>query len=74
MQMPGGWSRNAGLHRYDFLRCFRLLNSEIGNDHLRYIHVLHVGFDNQVHEGELVVNRDIADDVLEIFKELYERQ
>lgn len=51
---------------------FRLLNSEIGNDHLRYIHVLHVGFDNQVHEGELVVNKDIADDVLEIFKELYE--
>ena len=38
----------------------------------RYIHVLHVGFDNQVHEGELVVNKDIADDVLEIFKELYE--
>lgn len=34
--------------------------------------VLHVGFDNQVHEGELVVNKDIADDVLEIFKELYE--
>ena len=51
---------------------FRLLNSEIGNDHMRYIHVLHVGFDNQVHEGELVVNKDIADDVLEIFKELYE--
>ena len=31
-----------------------------------------VSFDNQVHEGELVVNKDIADDVLEIFKELYE--
>ena len=41
-------------------------------ENLRYIHVLHVGFDNQVHEGELIVNRDIADDVLEIFKELYE--
>ena len=41
-------------------------------ENLRYIHVLHVGFDNQVHEGELVVNKDIADDVLEIFKELYE--
>ena len=25
-----------------------------------------------MHEGELVVNKDIADDVLEIFKELYE--
>lgn len=41
-------------------------------ENLRYIHVLHVGFDNQVYEGELVVNKDIADDVLEIFKELYE--
>lgn len=41
-------------------------------ENLRYIHVLHVGFDNQVHEGALVVNKDIADDVLEIFKELYE--
>ena len=41
-------------------------------ENLRYIHVLHVGFDNQVHEGELVVNKDIADDVLEIFKGLYE--
>ena len=41
-------------------------------ENLRYIHVLHVGFDNQLHEGELVVNKDIADDVLEIFKELYE--
>ena len=41
-------------------------------ENLRYIHVLHVGFDNQVHEGELVVNKDIADDVLEIFMELYE--
>ena len=40
-------------------------------ENLRYIHVLHVGFDNQVHEGELVVNKDIADDVLEIFKELH---
>lgn len=43
-------------------------------ENLRYIHVLHVGFDNQVHEGELVVNKDIADDVLEIFKELYESE
>lgn len=27
-------------------------------ENLRYIHVLHVGFDNQVHEGELVVNKE----------------
>mgnify|MGYP002581862490 FL=1 len=41
-------------------------------DDLRYIKVLHVGFDGETHVGELVVNRVIADDVLDIFKQLYE--
>ncbi len=41
---------------------------------LRYIHVLHMGFDGQTHEGELVVNKAIADDVLEIFEELYKAE
>lgn len=31
-------------------------------ENLRYIHVLHVGFDNQVHKGDLVVNKNSADD------------
>lgn len=43
----------------------------IPRDELRYIHVLHMGFDGQTHEGELVVNQAIADDILEIFEELY---
>ena len=34
--------------------------------------LLHVGFDGETHTGELVVNRLIADDVLDIFKQLYE--
>ncbi len=39
---------------------------------LRYVKVLHYGFDGKVHEGELIVNKDIAEDIVEIFKELYE--
>ena len=39
---------------------------------MRYLKVLHVGFDGKTHIGELVVNRLIADAVLDIFKRLYE--
>ncbi len=38
---------------------------------LRYIHVLHVGFDGKDKEGEIIANRRIAKDLLDIFKELY---
>ncbi|MDF2909105.1 MAG: hypothetical protein K0R34_4426, partial [Herbinix sp.] len=41
-------------------------------EELRYVKVLHWGFDMQVHEGELIVNRSIAEDIVAIFKELYE--
>lgn len=39
---------------------------------LRYIHVLHKDIDGVTHEGEMVCNRRIAGDVLEILRELYE--
>jgi hypothetical protein len=39
---------------------------------LRYVKVLHWGFDEQTHEGELIVSKAIAEDIVEIFKELYE--
>ncbi|CBK73923.1 hypothetical protein CIY_10720 [Butyrivibrio fibrisolvens 16/4] len=39
---------------------------------LRYLHVLHVGFDGESHEGEIICNKYIADDLLEIFQALYE--
>ena len=39
---------------------------------LRYLHVLHVDGAGEVHEGEMVVNYHIAEDVLEIFRKLYE--
>lgn len=41
-------------------------------EELRYIRVLHYDFQGEVKEGELVVNRQIAEDVGEIFRELYE--
>ena len=44
----------------------------VPRDELRYVHVLHMGFDGQTKEGELVVNKAIADDVLSIFEELYQ--
>lgn len=38
---------------------------------LRYVEVLHYGTDGRVHRGELIVNKAIAKDVMEIFRELY---
>lgn len=43
----------------------------IPREELRYVHVLHVGFDGETKQGELIVNKAIADDILEIFEELY---
>lgn len=43
----------------------------IGYDDLRYIKILHYDFDGQVHEGELMANKKVADELLEIFFELY---
>lgn len=39
---------------------------------LRYVRVLHTDFDGQTRIGELIVNKAIAQDVADIFKELYE--
>lgn len=46
-------------------------NAQIGREELAYLRVLHTGFDEKTYVGELVVNQKIADDVLEIMKELY---
>ena len=43
----------------------------VPREDLRYVHVWHMGFDGEAKEGELVVNKAIADDVLAIFEELY---
>ena len=38
----------------------------------RYVHVLHIGADGNVHGGELIVNKKIAEDITDIFIKLYE--
>lgn len=47
-------------------------NDNISMDELRYLRVLHVGIDGQTHIGELLVHQSIADEVLEIMRQLYE--
>ena len=47
-------------------------NCTVPLDDLRYLHVLHVGFDGETHEGELICNASIAADLIDIFKKLYE--
>ena len=44
----------------------------IGYDDLRYIRILHYDFDGVVQQGELMANVRVADELLEIFYELYE--
>ncbi len=39
---------------------------------LRYLHVLHKDIDGNVHEGEMILNHHIAQDVLDILRELYD--
>ncbi|MBR1738008.1 MAG: tyrosine-protein phosphatase, partial [Firmicutes bacterium] len=44
----------------------------VPREDLRYIHVLHKDLDGNEHEGEMIVNKHIAEDVLEIMEHLYE--
>ncbi len=46
-------------------------NSNISLAELRYLRVLHIGFDGKTHIGELIVNQSIAEDILEIMSQLY---
>lgn len=46
-------------------------NEYVAFDDLRYLQIRYYGFDGKAKDGELIVNRAIADDVLEIFYELY---
>lgn len=57
-------------------RCRKIIQGRLYRtaEDLRYLHVLHMGFDGQTKEGELVVNKAIAEDVLAIFRQLYEAE
>ena len=39
---------------------------------LSYLTVTYMGYDDEKHEGHLIVDKNLADEVLSIFKELYE--
>ena len=49
-------------------------NPNIGIESLRYLTIPHYDFDHNVQTGEMIVNVAIAEDVLEIFKTLYENE
>ena len=40
---------------------------------LRYVHILHRNFEGRTCEGEMIVNKHIAGDVVDVFKELYKK-
>lgn len=46
-------------------------NCTLPLDDLRYLHVLHKDLDGKIHEGELICNAYIADDLIDIFQKLY---
>lgn len=46
-------------------------DADIPHSDLRYIKVLHMGFDSKTYIGEMIVNKTIADDMIDIFRELY---
>ena len=41
-------------------------------DQLVYLTLTHHGFDGRLHTGEMIVNQAVADDVVEVFGQLYE--
>ncbi len=45
--------------------------ARVSYDDLRYVRILYVDFDGADQEGELMVHRRVADDVLDIFYQLY---
>ena len=47
-------------------------DGQILRSDLRYVRVLHWGPDGVVHIGELIVNQKIADDIVDIFRSLYD--
>ena len=46
----------------------------VGVDDLAYVQLTFWGFDDQRHTGELLLNRAVADDVVGVFRTLYEQR
>jgi len=47
-------------------------NTKIQLDDLRYVTVTYWGFDDKTHIGELIVHKSVEEEIIDIFKELYE--
>ena len=47
-------------------------NCDVPYENLRYIRVLHKNFEDKTQIGEMIVNKSVAEDVVDIFKELYD--
>ena len=47
-------------------------NPYIGRDDLRHIRALHWDYDNQIHVGEMICNKQIADRVVRILRQLFD--
>lgn len=43
-------------------------------DELRYVTLSHHGFDGEIHTGEMIVNTEAAEDVVEVFQRLFEAE
>jgi len=41
---------------------------------LRYLTLAHHGFDGKIHTGEMIVNADFAEDVVEVFRRIFEAE
>lgn len=48
--------------------------NNITYDELRYVNVLHYDFEGNIQEGELIVHHSVADETIDIFKEVFEVQ
>lgn len=49
-------------------------NDNIGLDDLRYLKLLHYNYNHQIQVGEMIVNKKIAEDVKEVFQELFSEE
>ena len=47
-------------------------NCSINRDELRYLHLLHYTIDGSIKLGEMICHKDVAKDLINIFRQLYE--
>ena len=48
--------------------------NKVDISNLSYLKITYFGFDNESHIGEMIVNKKLASEVLDIFKEVYEKK